>query len=158
MGSGLSVEMFSDMSDKEKIYAEALLKLSEKVKHPVLRAVFLAISQDSLKHSLLYRSLVEFLSSVQPALTQEEYKAVIEEVDKHIETEAQMIRIARETLEKVDDPRIKLILSAILNDEVEHHKVLVDIKDKLAKIEFVSEEDLWNSIWRDSPWHGTPGG
>jgi hypothetical protein len=52
---------------------------------------------------------------------------------------------------------VKLILGAIYSDEVEHHKVLVSVKERLAKAEVLTEQDFWDMVWRDSPWHGTPG-
>lgn len=47
---------------------------------------------------------------------------------------------------------------AIYDDEQKHHKLLLDIKDKIAKRETLTEDVLWDLIWKDSPWHGAPGG
>lgn len=153
-----NTDNFIEMSEKEKIYAKSLSDLSNKIKHPALRAVFLAISSDSIKHSLLYQTLVQFLTSAQPVITQEEFDLVAKEIDNHIETEAQMIKFVEEIISKVNDARIKFILSAILSDEIVHHKLLVSIKDNLVKRELITEEDVWEAIWRESPWRGTPGG
>jgi hypothetical protein len=73
------------MVEKEKIYVEALMRLGEKIKHPVLRSIFIAIANDSLKHSKLYEALAELLTSPQPALSQDEFKAISKAIDKHIE-------------------------------------------------------------------------
>jgi hypothetical protein len=53
---------------------------------------------------------------------------------------------------------VKLLISAIADDESRHHKLLLDIKEKIAKPETLTEDILWEMIWKDSPWHGTPGG
>lgn len=152
------LDKFREMVEKEKVYAEALIRLGEKIKHPVLRSIFIAIANDSLKHSKLYEALVEFLTSPQPALSQEEFEVISKEIDKHIETEAEMVKLVGELLQSIDDSRVKLILGAIYSDEIEHHKVLVSVKERLAKAEVLTEQDFWDMIWRDSPWHGTPGG
>jgi rubrerythrin len=151
-------DIFKEMVEKEKVYAEALIELSEKIHHPVLRSILAGIANDSLKHSRFYEALVELVSSVQSVLSQEELRLISKEIDKHIETEVRMVKLVSEMLRKVDDPRVKLVLSAIYSDEIEHHKLLIDVKENLAKAETLSEEDIWNVIWRNSPWHGTPGG
>jgi len=53
--------------------------------------------------------------------------------------------------------RIKLSLSAIYEDGNKHHKLL-NVRDKLAKAEAFEEPDLWDAVWKDSPWYGAPGG
>ncbi|MEM4752552.1 MAG: hypothetical protein QXR55_03550, partial [Sulfolobales archaeon] len=61
-------------------------------------------------------------------------------------------------LKTVEDDRFKLILSAIYNDEVLHHKLLLSIKRAIAEAATVTEEVVWNMVWKDSPYHGTPAG
>ncbi|MEL9940909.1 MAG: ferritin-like domain-containing protein [Ignisphaera sp.] len=152
------LDLFREMARREKEYSEALQNLGNRIAHPTLRAIFIAIANDSLKHSKLYEAIVELLSNPQPILSETELEAIFKEIERHIETEVRMIEVAKKALQESDDARVKLVLSAILSDEVEHHKVLVDIRDNLAKKEAVTEEDIWDLIWRNSPWHGTPGG
>ncbi|MDK6028077.1 ferritin-like domain-containing protein [Ignisphaera sp. 4213-co] len=152
------LELFVKMIDIEKSYAEALSELGNKINHPVLRSIFIAVANDSIKHSQLYKSITELLTSPQPVISDSELEIISKEIEKHIETEAQMIKIVGEALQHTNDPRLKLILAAIYEDEVKHHKILIDIRENIAKKEVISEEDIWELIWRDSPWHGTPGG
>jgi hypothetical protein len=56
------------------------------------------------------------------------------------------------------NPKKKLIMEAILNDELIHHKLLLNIYEIIAKAEALTEEKMWDILWRDSPFHGTPGG
>jgi hypothetical protein len=57
--------------------------------------------------------LVELLTSPQPVLSQEELSLISKEIDRHIETEAQMVNFVGEIINKVDYARAKLILSDI---------------------------------------------
>jgi hypothetical protein len=62
---------------------------------------------------------------------------------KHTETEAEMVEVTKKLAEEVDDhPRLKLVFEAIHADEVKHHKLLLLIKDKIARVETFTEEDL----------------
>ena len=152
------LETVRQMVEKEKEYAEELRRLSEKFRHPVLQALIMGIVMDSLKHSIFYEAAEKLLREAQPMLTEEELDVILAGIKKHIETEAQMIKYTRRAAEETSDPRLKLILYAIHEDEVKHHKLLLDIQEKLAKRETFTEQDLWDAVWRDSPWHGSPGG
>ena len=154
----LDLDKIVKMIEEEKRYADELERLSESFKHPVLQGLIKGISLDSRKHSILYAAIADLLKQTQPGLTEDELEIIKKGIEKHIELEAEMVRLTGEWSEKVDDPRLKLLLKAIHEDEVKHHKILVDIKEKLAKEETITEADIWNAIWKDSPWHGGPGG
>lgn len=149
---------FIDMSEKEQKYSQELADIANKFKHPVLKALIYAVSRDSEKHRFFYYSLAQLVKSSQPVLTEEEFKYIAEGIDKHIQVEKEMIEYTQRLLNETKDPRMKIILAAIYEDEVKHHKLLVTIKDKIARRETLTEEELWDMIWKDSPWHGTPGG
>ncbi len=103
-------------------------------------------------------SLARLLSEPSPVLTEEEYRYISEGIDKHIEMEKDMVSFTKKLLEETSDPRMKIILSALYEDEVKHHKLLVTLKKYIAEKEKFGEEELWDAIWRDSPWHGMPSG
>lgn len=152
------VKMFTDLVGMEKNYAEKLKILADRIKHPVIKVLLLGIANDSDKHAQFYTALIELLTRYQPTLSQEEFKTLSQEIAKHVETEMKMMEVTRELLAKLNDSRAKLLIAAIHEDEVKHHKLLTSIRDNISSEYVVSEEDMWNAIWRDSPWRGTPGG
>ncbi len=79
-------------------------------------------------------------------------------IEKHIKVGSYMLAVTENLLGQIDDPRFKLVLKAIYDDEERHHKLLIDLKDKIAYKEKYGEERFWEAIWKDSPWHGAPGG
>ena len=97
------------------------------------------------------------MSETQPFISEEELE-IKKGIRKHIEREAEMIEFTRKLVKETTDPRQKMILAAIYEDEVKHHKVLIDIEKNMAEAETFTEEQLWDAVWRDSPWHGSPGG
>jgi rubrerythrin len=142
----------------EKKYAEDLKNLAEATKHPVLRTLFLGIAQDSLKHSMMYEAILQLTSQIQPFITLEELKDIATTISKHIETELEMLEEARKLLSTSRDPRIKLLVAAIADDEAKHHALLLAIKKNIGEEEALTEQVYWDLVWKDSPWHGTPGG
>ncbi len=152
--------ILSRLAEAESKYAEELRKLASSIRYTAaLSAIFAALSKDSEKHAELYESLLKIVGeTAQPRIFNEDLKLVGEAIDRHIETERRMIEESRKLLDKIEDSRVRLLLAAIYEDEVKHHKLLTDIKDKIAKIQTLTEEEFWNAVWRDSPWHGAPGG
>lgn len=152
------VDKLLEYEELEERHSSELKRLASSIKHPVLKALFTAISMDSLKHSIMYRALRELLSTPQPFISEEDLKAISSTIRKHIETEALMLEEARRLLAVSNDPRVKLVMAAIADDEVKHHEVLKSIEKRIAELETLTEELYWNMVWKDSPWHGTPGG
>lgn len=152
------LEVSKKMVEEEKKYAEELEEVANKIKHPVLETLLKSIASDSRKHSIMYEAVVRLLTETQPALSEKELETISKAVKKHIETEAKMIELTRKLLGETKDPKIKLIIAAIHEDEVKHHKILLDIEKNIAEKEIISEEEIWDSLWKDSPWHGGSGG
>ena len=142
----------------EKKHAEELKNLAETIKHPVLRTLFLGIAQDSLKHSMMYEAILQLTSQIQPFIALEELKNIATIISKHIETELKMLEEARKLLSTSQDPRIKLLVATKADDEAKHHALLLAIKENIAEEEALTEQVYWELVWKDSPWHGTPGG
>jgi len=151
-------ELASKGVDDERKYAGRLRSLAGKIKHPVLQAIFLAIAHDSEKHSLILDAIRRYLEHERPLLSHEELEAIKKEIRDHIKEEAEAIKELSELRERVDDPALKLLIEAMLNDERIHHELLVNIESVIAEKETISEDDFWDYIWKHSPWHGTPGG
>jgi len=147
------------MQKLEKEYAQKLRDSAKEVKNPVVKAVMEAVSQDSFKHSMLYEVITELLSKEHPFISEEVSEQIRKEIDEHIKTESEMIKVVRETLEKgVSNKAVKFLLEAILRDEVFHHALLTKVNEMIVKRETFTESDMWDLIWKESVWHGTPGG
>ena len=147
-----------EMVSKEFEYAKELREAATKFRHPVLQVLLVGISLDSEKHSAFYDAIVKTLTEAQPMLSEEELEVIKEGIKKHIKQEAEMVKLTAELLEKVSDPKLKLILQMIHDDEVRHHKLLLNLQKKIAEAETLTEADVWEMIWKDVAYHGAPGG
>jgi hypothetical protein len=128
------------------------------IRNPAVRGVLQGISLDSLKHAEMYTSAVGLLTSVQPALAQKQLDKQRELVEKHISLEAELIGKISEKLPSIEDKKIKLLLNAILMDEKRHHELLKKVLEILVRGETITEEDWWDVLWKNVPFHGAPGG
>ncbi|MEM0000138.1 MAG: ferritin-like domain-containing protein [Desulfurococcaceae archaeon] len=154
----MDIRELLELAQLEETYARELEKLAQSIKHPALRALLESIAKDSEKHALMYKAMTELIIKTQPFISEKEYGEIAEVMGKHIETEMKMLEKAKDILSSSGDPRIKLLVSAIVDDETRHHKLLLSIKGNIAEAETLTEELLWQMIWKESPWHGAPGG
>jgi len=157
-----SKEEVADFLEKqiriEKEIVESLKKSLDEIKNPVVKGVLKGISLDSLKHAEMYESAVSLLTSVQPALAQEHLDKQRELVEKHIRMELDLIRKIGNALPDIENEKVKLLLNAILTDEKRHHELLKNVLEILVRGETITEEDWWDVLWRNVPFHGAPGG
>jgi ribonucleotide reductase beta subunit family protein with ferritin-like domain len=149
---------FEKQTFVENEIVSSINKALVKIKNPAVRGVLKGISLDSVKHAEMYKAAIELLSSVPPALTQAEYDELLKFVKKHIAEEERAILSMEEVMNQVEDEKVKLLLEAIFSDEQRHHKLLSEIMDILVKRETISEEDWWDVLWKNVPFHGAPGG
>lgn len=128
------------------------------MKNPPVKGVLKGISLDSVKHAEMYAAAVELLTGVSQALTQEHLDKHRKLVEKHIQMEAELIKKVSDILPKVEDAKVKLLLDAILADERRHHELLKMVLEILVKGETITEDDWWELLWKNVPFHGAPGG
>lgn len=128
------------------------------MKNPPVRGVLKGISLDSVKHAEMYASAVELLTGTSQALTQEVLDKQKTIVEKHIRIESELIEKISKVIPNVENDKVKLLLNAILEDEKRHHQLLKMILDILVRGETITEDDWWDLLWKNVPFHGAPGG
>ena len=137
---------------------DSLNKALVEIENPAVKGTLKGISLDSVKHAAMYTSAVNLLTEVPKALTQENLDKQKELVGKHIEMELRLIKRIGQELPKVENPKVKLLLTAILEDEKRHHALLKQILEILVKGETITEEEWLDVMWKSVPFHGAPGG
>ena len=128
------------------------------IRNPAVKGVLKGISLDSMKHAEMYGAAINLLTNVLPALTQENLDKQRELVKKHIRMEAELIEKINTTIPSIEDKKVKLLLNAILVDEKRHHELLKEVLEILVRGETITEEDWWDVLWKNVPFHGAPGG
>jgi rubrerythrin len=151
------VAFFYEQEKLEEEIVESVSKALETIRNPVVKAVLKGMSYDSSKHAEIYRSAAQMIA-VAPALTEEEYEGLKEVVRWHIENEEKVIGRLEDAINKTADNRVKFLLESILTDENRHHDLLNMIMGIIVKGETITDQDWWEMIWRNVPFHGAPGG
>jgi len=146
------------MIREERGYANELRGVASRIQHPVLQSLISGIAFDSEKHSVFFESIANLLTKPSALISEEELEAIKVGIKKHIEIEEKMIRLTKELIDSVNDTRLKLILTLIHEDELKHHKALLSIQEIIAEKETLTEEQIWEILWKNVALHGTPGG
>ncbi len=154
-------ELIFFINEQIKIENEIVKSLNTaltEIENPVVKGVLKGISLDSVKHMELYSSAVKLLTSISQALTQEQLDKQRELVEKHILIEVELIEKISQMIPKIENEKVKLLLNAILSDEKRHHTLLKKVLETIVRGETITEEDWWDILWRNVPFHGAPGG
>lgn len=151
------IEFFKNQIKLEHHIVESVTNSLRNVRNPVVKQVLRAIAFDSQKHAGIYNAAIS-ITTVTPALTDEEYREIEKIIARHIVDEEKAIAALDEFLPKIKDAKIKFLLESIIADERKHHQLLNKIKDLVVKKEAITEEDWWEILWKNVPFHGAPGG
>lgn len=150
---------FMDMSKLEKEYSKKLTNSAKNIKNLVVKTIMTAVAQDSLKHSMIYEAITELLKEERPMISEIELDKIASEIEHHIKTEEEMIKYLKDTLEKgVENKAVKFFLETLLRDELYHHALLKQVLEVIIRREAFTETNLWELVWKEATFHGTPGG
>jgi rubrerythrin len=144
--------------DVENEIVDSLNEALKSIKNPSVRGVLKGISLDSLKHAEMYDAALKLLTTTQQALSQEHLDKQRNLVERHIHIEAELIKKISDTLPTVENEKVKLLLNAILADEKRHHELLKEVLEIIVRGETITEDDWWDILWKNVPFHGAPGG
>jgi rubrerythrin len=151
------IAFFKDQIKLEHHIIESITSSLKTVRNPIVKQVLRAISFDSQKHAGIYNAAIA-ISTVTPALTDAEYREIKKVTEKHIVDEETAITALEKIMPQIDNPKIKFLLESIVADERKHHELLKKVMDLVVKKEAITEEDWWEILWKNVPFHGAPGG
>jgi rubrerythrin len=150
-------DFFDSQIKLEHHIVESITSSLKTVRNPIVKQVLRAIAFDSQKHAGIYNAAMS-LTKVTPALTDKEYQELKKVTAKHINDEVKAIAALEDFLPKIKDKKIAFLLESIVADERKHHILLNKIMDLVVKKEAITEEDWWEILWKNVPFHGAPGG
>ncbi|AFZ70622.1 hypothetical protein Calag_0882 [Caldisphaera lagunensis DSM 15908] len=154
------VSYFKNEAKREINYSDDVRKTSNNSINPIVKLIMEAVSQDSIKHSKIYETMSLIIENPQ-LITEKESEMVLDDMKRHIENEKESIEELNNLLKDKaiqDDKPLKFLIEMLLRDEKLHHAMLSDLYNILIKNITLTERDIWDQIWKDSMYHGTPGG
>lgn len=154
-------ELVDFLKKQVEVENEIVMSLNKSlvdITNPTVKGVLKGISLDSVKHSEMYAAAVVLLTSVSQALAQEHLDKQRGLVEKHIKMEAELIRKIEKVLPSVENKKVRLLLEAVLEDEKRHHGLLKAVLEIIVHGETITEDDWWDVLWKNVPFHGSPGG
>lgn len=130
----------------------------EKLGNVFVKDLLLAISTDSQKHAALLKSLRRAVEGPTPFISERERNKIAKGIDAHIKMEEQAVETYAELVARSQNEQVKTIASMIREDELRHHALLKELHKAVIEPETLTEDIIWDTIWKDTPWHGSPGG
>lgn len=152
------VKLFKNQIKIEKTIVDSVTEGLTEIDNPAVKGVLKGISLDSTKHAEMYSSAISLLTTVSRALTEENLGKQTEILEKHIKLEAMIIKKLVEVIPSIQNNKVKLLLQAILSDEKRHHALLKKVLETIVRGETITDNEWWEVLWENVPFHGTPGG
>ena len=141
------------------------LKIIEIVKENVeqlgnafVKDLLIGISTDSQKHAALLKSLRKAVEGPTPFISEKERDKIAKGIAAHIKMEEQAVVTYAELAQKSDSDQVKTIAMMIREDEIRHHSLLKELHKTMIEPETLTEDMIWDAMWKDTPWRGSPGG
>ena len=150
------IEKIKRMATMEEEHAMRLDGESTGLGDATVHGLVESVAHDSKKHAGLYRLISDLLERGFLSIPESEADEFTSRLEKHIEVEKKMREEVRELLKGEEDERVKFILSEILSDEERHHRFLKNLLEVIIKRDTISDEEMWNMIWKDVESHGAP--
>lgn len=122
--------------------AKKLSPLYDSATNPFVKLFIHRIILDTMKHSDIYQTLIELNQRV--VLGEIDRKKMTEELTTHIKNEVKMLDKAKEISKTVKDENFRKIIENIIEDEIQHHRVLQEIYEIIKK-----ESEDWNRYLYD---------
>ena len=151
----LSKEM-NEMADMEEKYAVKLDKDFRGWGNPAVDALIEAVAFDSKKHAVLYRTAAYLVDGKNLSIIDQKFEDLEKSLREHIETEEKMLKKVKELIVKVENEGAKRLLGEIYGDEVSHHPFMKQLLKLVLKGAAITEEDVFNMVFRDLPTGGAP--
>ena len=148
-----------EMKDMAKIEEQYAVKLDKDFRgwgNPAVDSLIEAIAYDSKKHAVLYRTAAYLVEGKNLSIIDLKYEDLEKSLRKHIETEEKMLKRVKELMDTVENEGAKRLLSEVYSDEVSHHPFMKQLLKLVLKGEAITEEDVFNMVFRDLPTGGAP--
>lgn len=150
----MSTELLSFLENQIKLENQIVKSVStglEEIDNEAVASALRGISLDSLKHAEMYRSAIALLSMSSAALNEDQLGVQKSVIERHVRMEEAVITELEKKLPGVENPKVVLLLKAVLVDERRHHRLLQNMLEILVKGETVTGGDWWDAIWGDVP-------
>ncbi len=142
----------------EKKIVEIVSENVAQLGNAFVKDLLLAVSTDSKKHAELLKSLRKAVEGPTPFISEKERDKIARGIEAHIKMEEQAVVTYGELVEKSNSEQVKTIASMIREDEFRHHALLKELHKAVIEPETLTEDDIWDVMWKDTPWKGSPGG
>ena len=145
------VKFFENMIRAEKSIVKSVEDSVEDIENFAIKSALKGISHDSRKHAEMYRSAITLLAEHRLPLDETQFDMQLDLVSKHIALEEKLIKKLDEIMPQIKDEKVSLLMNAIKEDEERHHRLLKKLQEILVRGETVTDEEWWDTIWKDVP-------
>lgn len=103
--------------------------MMSKTSNPLVKMIMDLIMHDSEKHKLVLQMIIDSLTREAIYISPDEFRALSEKLNRHMETEQEAIRLAQAALDKCTLVSTHFLLSYLIADEKKHHNLMARLDE-----------------------------
>ncbi len=143
------IEYLKHMIAHEHAIVKAAKETVKYIKSEFVKQLIESISLDSSKHALLFNSIITYMTSESPFISEDQRDEIGKKIKEHIKLENEAIRGLSEKLPQIVDPNVETMIRYILTDERRHHRLLRQIYSYVNQEETLTTEVLWKLMFKE---------
>ncbi len=143
------VDFYNQQIDLENVIYDKAENAVKDTENILIRELVQSIALDSKKHASMLSALVSMHTKATPSVSEEIGQDIKDSITEHIQLEAQAIKTYQEYFETLDDETEKIIVKAILNDEIKHHALLKTIHKMIVEKLTLNVQEFWDMVEED---------
>ena len=140
------IAFYKEQVDLENVIVEKAEKSVNSIQNIMIRELILSISLDSKKHASMLNALISLLTKPTPSIPEEVSTEIKDNISEHIQMEAKAIVTYQKLLDTIKNDSEKVVIKAILNDEIKHHSLLKTINKMIVEKLSLSEKEFWDMV------------
>ena len=140
------IAFYKEQVGFENIIADKAEASVDGIHNIMIRELIQSIALDSKKHASMLEALVSLLTRPTPSVPEEISTEIKNNITEHIQLEAKAIETYQKLLDSIDDESEKVVIKAILNDEIKHHSLLKTINKMIVEKLTLSEKEFFEMV------------
>ena len=129
----------------EKKVAEMISNTVKITQNSVVKLYLNRLVLDSLKHADMIQAIMDLRKGTVVRIAQKD--KMREALEQHVAREKEMLTRLDEIILLVHEPKIKVLLQHMADDEKKHHKILEEV-ERIFGWRDATQEDWWSTVDR----------
>jgi len=146
------IKLLEEKANDEKRISKEISKLANSIRSDAVRSILQVIVLDTKRHEKFYKTASSLLDPSRKMIKPSELAKIQSSLEHRVQEEVKNLEEVKKIANEEQNPKVKAILEAIIEDEMRHHKIFQTLKEVIIRGEIIEEQDIWEGLWIKGAW------